>query len=78
MTTQSNSDFWQQHELKLSTITYWRNKQSKPRPKLMPVPMPTFEASTELALPGGIQCSYQHQPLSKLFHCSGAYFGSRG
>ncbi|MFS1524822.1 IS66 family insertion sequence element accessory protein TnpA [Microbulbifer sp. 2304DJ12-6] len=51
----SQAAYCQQHELKLSTFTYWRNKQNKPRPKLMPVPMPALEASVELALPGGIQ-----------------------
>lgn len=71
-TTQSKSDFWQQHisawkdsglsqaaycqqhDLKLSTFTYWRNKQNKGRRKLMPVSIPAPDASVELALPGGI------------------------
>ncbi|WP_043319729.1 hypothetical protein [Microbulbifer sp. HZ11] len=73
MTTQSKTDFWQQHiadwhasglsqaaycdqhNLKLSTFTYWRSKQSKPRPKLIPVSMPTTSDLAELSLPGGIQ-----------------------
>lgn len=72
MTTQSKSDFWQQHiadwqasglsqaaycdqhNLKLSNFTYWRSKQSKSRPKLIPVSMPPTADLAELSLPGGI------------------------
>ncbi|MCW8128357.1 IS66 family insertion sequence element accessory protein TnpA [Microbulbifer halophilus] len=72
MSTESKSDFWQQHidawkgsglsqtaycqrhDLKLSTFTYWRNKQNKGRRKLVPVSMPVQDAPVELALPGGI------------------------
>ncbi|WP_407665243.1 IS66 family insertion sequence element accessory protein TnpA [Microbulbifer elongatus] len=46
--------YCEQHNLKLSTFTYWRSKQSKSRPKLMPVTMPTVTELAELSLPGGI------------------------
>lgn len=43
-----------QHNLKLSTFTYWRSKQSESRPKLVPVSMPPTADLAELSLPGGI------------------------
>lgn len=81
MTTQSKSDFWQQHittwqssgisqaaycdknNLKLSSFSYWRGKQSKSRPKLVSVSMPVTAAFAELSLPGGIQLQL---PISAL------------
>ncbi|MCO1333315.1 IS66 family insertion sequence element accessory protein TnpB [Microbulbifer sp. OS29] len=47
--------YCQHHQLKLSTFTYWRNKQKKQRPKLMPVTIPALQASVDLTLPDGIQ-----------------------
>ncbi|WP_308363770.1 MULTISPECIES: IS66 family insertion sequence element accessory protein TnpB [unclassified Microbulbifer] len=55
--------YCQKHELKLSTFTYWRNKQSKSRRKLMPVSIPAPDATVELALPGGI---HMQLPVSAL------------
>ena len=50
----SQPDYCAKHNLKLSTFTYWRGKQSKSRSKLVPVPMPPTAALAELSLPGGI------------------------
>ena len=50
----SQTSYCDQHNLKLNTFTYWRSKQSKARPKLMPVSMPPAVALAELSLPGGI------------------------
>lgn len=51
----SQAAYCDKHNLKLSTFTYWRGKQSKTRPKLMPVAMPVTATFAELSLPGGIQ-----------------------
>jgi hypothetical protein len=51
----SQTAYCQQHDLKLNTFTYWRNKLNQPRRKLMPVSLGALGQPVELALPGGIQ-----------------------
>ncbi|WP_250465090.1 IS66 family insertion sequence element accessory protein TnpA [Microbulbifer litoralis] len=83
MTTQSKSDFWQQHiqtwkesglsqaaycqqhDLKLSTFTYWRHKQNKGRRKLVPVSITAPDTPVELALPGGIHMQLSASALEQ-------------
>ncbi|WP_444930505.1 IS66 family insertion sequence element accessory protein TnpA [Microbulbifer sp. SSSA002] len=43
----SQTAYCQHHQLKLSTFTYWHNKQKKQRPKLMPVTIPALQASVD-------------------------------
>ncbi|MCO1336964.1 IS66 family insertion sequence element accessory protein TnpB [Microbulbifer sp. OS29] len=55
----SQTAYCQHHQQKLSTFTYWRNKQSK----RLPISLPALQASWELAIPGDIQL-----PVSALEH----------
>ncbi|WP_444944608.1 IS66 family insertion sequence element accessory protein TnpA [Microbulbifer sp. ZKSA006] len=61
----SQAAYCQQHQLKLSTFTYWRSKQSKNTAKLMPITMPPSQTSMVMTLPGNIQIQL---PTSELEH----------
>ncbi|WP_445359678.1 hypothetical protein [Microbulbifer sp. ANSA005] len=55
--------------MKPRTYTYWHSKQSKRRPKLIPVTIAAFQASVDLTLPDSIQMQL---PVSELAPPAGA------